>query len=158
LTEPARLEIGRIGRAHGLRGEVSVAPISNRPERFTVGSRLFVDDRALVIATVRPHQERWLVRFEGVDDRTAAEALRGRVLTGDPLPGVHDELFVHELIGSEVHDKRDGAVLGRVKAVEANAAHDLLVLEDNRVIPIVFVVSHVDGVVTVDVPEGLLDL
>jgi 16S rRNA processing protein RimM len=49
-------------------------------------------------------------------------------------------------------------VLGHVVAVEANPAHDLLVLDDKRLIPIVFVASHEDGVVTVDVPEGLLDL
>ena len=58
-----RLEVGRIGRAHGLNGEVSVAPITNQPNRFDAGATLYIDDRALVIASARPHQDRWLVRF-----------------------------------------------------------------------------------------------
>jgi 16S rRNA processing protein RimM len=152
-----RLEVGRIGRAHGLHGEVSVAPITNRTDRFAPGSTLYIDDRALVVASSRPHQQRWLVRFDGVNDRNAAEALRGRLLTGEAADGAPDELYVHELIGSEVRD-RAGAVLGKVAAVEANPAHDLLVLENNVLIPIVFVVSHENRIVVVDVPEGLLDL
>jgi 16S rRNA processing protein RimM len=110
-----------------------------------------------VIAAVRPHQERLLVRFEGVDDRNAAEALRGRLLTADPLPDADDELFVHDLIGCEVRDP-GGALLGRVKALDANPAHDLLVLDDNTLIPVVFIVASNEGVITVDPPEGLLDL
>jgi 16S rRNA processing protein RimM len=152
-----RLEVGRIGRAHGLHGEVSVAPISNRPERFAPGSTLYAGDRALVVASSRSHQQRWLVRFVGVDDRNGAEALRGRVLSGDAPDAAEHDLFVHDLIGCEVRD-RDGHTIGRVAAVEANPAHDLLVLEDNTLIPMVFVQSHEHGVVVVDVPEGLLDL
>ncbi len=153
-----RLEVGRIGRAHGLRGEVSITPISNRGERFAPGSTLYAGDRALVIATSRPHQDRWLVHFDGVESRDAAEALRNLVLTGDPLGDAPEgEVWVHEVIGAEVRD-RAGTVLGRVASVEANPAHDLLVLDGGPLIPMVFVVSHDDGVVVVDLPEGLLDL
>lgn len=153
-----RLEVGRIGRAHGLHGEVAVMPITNREERFAPGSTLYLDDRALVIASARPHQDRWLIRFEGVDDRTAAEALRGQLVTAEPLGDAADgELWVHELIGAEVRDKA-GTRLGVVTAVEANPAHDLLVLDGGALVPIVFVVAQEAGVVTVDVPEGLLDL
>jgi 16S rRNA processing protein RimM len=158
LTEPVRLDVGRIGRAHGLQGEVSVAPITNRTERFDAGAHLFVGDREYVIASSRPHQDRFLVRFEGVDDRTAAEALRGLVLTAEPLNDAPSgELWVHELIGEDVQTV-DGTALGQIIAVEANPAHDLLVLPHGRLIPIVFVVSHKDGIVTVKLPEGLLDL
>ena len=73
---PARLEVGRIGRAHGLRGEVAVTLSTDRAERVAVGSRLHVDERVLTVVAARPHQGRWLVRFEEVGDRTAAEALR----------------------------------------------------------------------------------
>jgi 16S rRNA processing protein RimM len=158
LNEPVRLEVGRIGRAHGLDGEVSVAPITNRVERFVPGSHLFVGDDEYVIASARPHQDRFLVRFEGVDDRNAAEALRGLVLTGEPLDTVTDgELWVHELIGEDVVTDT-GVALGTIMAVEANPAHDLLVLPHGRLIPIVFVVAHKNGIVTVKLPEGLLDL
>ena len=98
------------------------------------------------------------MRFEGVEDRTAAEALLGAVLTAAPLaaPG-DDELWVHELVGAEVRD-RSGRVLGRVRAVEPNPAHDLLVLDDGTLVPAVFVVEHTPGVVVVDPPQGLLDV
>jgi 16S rRNA processing protein RimM len=153
--------VGRIGRAHGLRGEVAVRFSSNRPERAAPGAVLYVGERELVIATSRPHQERILVRFEGVDDRTAAEALQGLELTAEPLGDevelADDELWVHEVVGAEVHD-RSGAVVGRVVAVEANPAHDLLVLDGGALVPMVFVVEQRDGVVVIDPPEGLFDL
>lgn len=156
-----RLVVGRIGRAHGLRGEVAVRFSSNRPERSAPGAVLHVDDRELVIATSRPHQDRVLVRFEDVDDRTAAEALQGRELTADPLGDEveldDDELWIHEVVGAEVHD-RSGTVLGRVVAVEANPAHDLLVLDGGALVPMVFVVEQRDRVLVVDPPEGLFDL
>ena len=98
------------------------------------------------------------MRFEGIENRTAAEALRGLLLTGDPLGDAPSgELWVHELIGENVQTV-DGTALGQIIAVEANPAHDLLVLPHGRLIPIVFVVAHKGGVVTVKLPEGLLDL
>jgi 16S rRNA processing protein RimM len=152
------LEVGRIGRAHGLKGEVAVTAISSRPERFAPGSRLFAGGRELVVRSARPHQDRWLVFFEGIEDRTAAEALRNLVLEGEPLAKYpDDELWVHELVGAEVRDQA-GTVFGKISGVEANPAHDLLVLEDGKLVPIVFVVGQVDGVVTIDPPEGLFDL
>lgn len=157
-----RLVVGRIGRAHGLRGEVAVRFTSNRPERAEPGAVLYAAERELIIATSRPHQGRVLVRFEGVDDRTAAEAMQGLELTGDPLTGDAGELgdhevWVHEVVGAEVRD-RAGAVVGTVTAVEANPAHDLLVLDGGALVPMVFVVEQRDGVVVIDPPEGLFDL
>jgi 16S rRNA processing protein RimM len=157
-VDDARLEVGRIGRAHGLRGEVIVTPVSNVAARFERGSTLWIDGRARVIASSRPNQHRYIIRFEGVDDRNAAELLRNKVVEAEPLADAPDgELWVHELIGSEVRD-RTGTVLGSVVAVEANPAHDLLVLDGGALVPMVFVVSSEDGVVVVDPPEGLLDL
>jgi 16S rRNA processing protein RimM len=153
-----RLEVGRIGRAHGLRGEVVVTPVTNIVERFAPGATLWVDDRAYVIASARPNQHRFVVRFQGVDDRDAADALRSKIVEAEPLADAPEgELWVHELIGSEVRD-RSGAALGRVVSVEANPAHDLLVLDGGALVPMVFVVSSDAGVVVVDPPEGLFDL
>jgi 16S rRNA processing protein RimM len=99
-----------------------------------------------------------VIRFDGVDDRTAAELLRNKVVEAEPLPEAPEgELWVHELIGSEVRDPA-GELLGSVVAVEANPAHDLLVLDGGALVPMVFVVSSQDGVVVVDPPDGLLDL
>src|SRR5262245_58370077 len=149
----ARLEVGRIGRAHGLRGEVHVVPISNRPERFEVGATLYVGDVPYEISSARLHQKHWLVHFEGVDDLNAAEALRGRLVTGDPLGDLPDgEVWVHELIGAEVRES-SGARIGRVVAVEDNPAHELLVLDNNKLVPIVFITDQSDGLIVVDLPE-----
>jgi 16S rRNA processing protein RimM len=152
------LEVGRIGRAHGLQGEVSVTAITNVPARFSPGAVLYAGDRELVIASSRRHQNRWLVRFEGITDRTGAESLRNQVLKAEPLDGAPDgELWVHELVGAEVRDT-GGTARGQVVAVEANPAHDLLVLDNGALVPIVFVVGNESGVVIVDPPEGLFDL
>jgi 16S rRNA processing protein RimM len=157
-VEPARLELGRIGRPHGVRGEVTVVLTTNRPERREPGAVLHTEDRELVVAGARPHRDEWILAFEGVSSRAAAEELRGARLFGDPIddPG-DDALWAHDLIGSDVRDAH-GHELGRVRAIERNPAHDLLVLDDGLLIPVVFVVGHEPGRVTVDPPDGLLDV
>ncbi len=153
-----QLEVGRIVKPHGVCGEVAVEPVTNRPERrFAPGSVLHSDRGAMEVRSGRPHQGRWLVTFVGVDDRNAAEALRGLVLSADPLEEEEGTLWVHELVGAEVVD-RGGHTHGVVLAVEANPASDLLVLSGDRLVPLVFVVDQRPGVVVIDPPEGLLDL
>jgi 16S rRNA processing protein RimM len=154
-----RLEVGRVAKAHGLRGEVLVVPITNQPDRFVAGLELWRGDQPLVIESVRPQRDAYLVKFGGYDDRDAAETLRGATLTADALDAAPAEsLWVHELIGADVFD-RSGRALGRVVAVEANPAHDLLVLDSNVLVPMVFVVEHEPGKrVVVDPPDGLLEL
>jgi 16S rRNA processing protein RimM len=98
------------------------------------------------------------VRFVGVDDREGADLLRGKLVEADALPEPPDGgLWVHELIGSEVRD-RSGVSVGHVVSVEANPAHDLLVLDGGALVPMVFVVSSESGVVVIDPPDGLFDL
>ena len=164
-----RLEVGRIVKAHGIRGEVVVEAVSNRPERFAPGAVLHAGEaRAFIVRRATPQggpdpvgrvsRARWIVSFEGVDDRNEAERLRGTVLSGDPLANDTggDELWVHELVGSELVDPA-GRVLGRVAAGEANPASDLLVLESGHLVPMVFIVEAGGGRVVVDPPAGLLD-
>jgi 16S rRNA processing protein RimM len=154
----ADLELGRVGRPHGLKGEVVVMLHTDRPERTAPGAVLHAGDRTLVVATARPHQGRWLVRFEGITDRNGAEELRGATLVGEPPddPG-EGRIWVHELVGDEVRDV-NGNSLGRVTAIEANPAHDILVLDDGALVPFVFVVEREAGVLVVDLPDGLLDV
>ncbi len=153
-TDPPLLEIGRVVRAHGIRGEVAVKLVTDRTERLAPGAVLVTVAGEREIVAARPHQDGYLVAFTGVTDRPGAERLRGP-LRAPPLEDP-DALWVHELIGSEVADL-DGTVHGRVTAVEANPASDLLVLDDGRLVPLRFVVGTVTGRVTVDPPAGLLD-
>jgi 16S rRNA processing protein RimM len=154
----ADLELGRVGRPHGVRGEVVVMLHTDRSERTTPGAVLHAGERELVVASARPHQGRWLVRFEGITDRDAAEELRGATLVGEPLddPG-EGRVWVHEMVGDEARDVH-GNALGRVTSVEVNPAHDILVLDDGTLVPMVFVVDRQPGVVIVDPPDGLLDV
>ena len=152
------LEVGRVVKPHGIRGEVVVDLVSNRPEqRLAEGAVLESERGPLEVVAARPHQGRWIVAFAGVADRNGADALRGVVLSAEAL----DEdgaLWVHELVGAEVVDT-GGRRLGAVEAVEANPASDLLVLPGGHLVPLVFVVERrVDGTVVIDPPPGLFDL
>lgn len=151
------LEVGRIVKAHGIRGEVIVDLVSNRPDlRMAPGSVLSSSRGDLEVLTSTPHQNRWIVAFRGVEDRNAAEMYRDTVLSADPVEGDDGTLWVHELIGSEVFDL-SGRSYGPVEAVEANPASDLLVLSDDRLVPLVFVKTRLPGRVVIDPPPGLLD-
>ena len=152
----ALLEVGRITKPHGIRGEVIVHLITDYAERVAPGSVLTSPRGPLTVVASRPHQGQWIVRLEGVDDRNTAEGLRGLVLRAEPLDDP-EALWVHELIGMAVRTV-DGSDVGRITAVEANPASDLLVLDDGHLVPVTFYVSHADGVVVVDPPDGLLDL
>jgi len=151
------LSIGRVTKAHGLRGEVVVKLWSDLTERLTPGSVLVTARRVLTVEASRPFGDRWIVLFEGVFDRNEAELLRGLELEAEPVevPGV---LWVHELVGATVRDVA-GTELGVVAAVEANPASDLLVLEGGGLIPIRFMTERDGdtGALVVDIPEGLLD-
>lgn len=151
------LEVGRIGRPHGLGGEVSVLLSTDRTERVAPGAQLDTDRGPMVVRTARPHGGRWLVHFEGVDDRTDAEELRGLRLRAEAVdePGA---LWVHELVGAVVSEV-DGTERGRVEAVQDNPAADLLVLDDGALVPVVFIVEHEPGRrVVIDPPPGLFEL
>lgn len=151
------LEVGRIAKAHGLRGEVIVSLITDRSERVAPGATLIAGDRVLEVEASRPHQKHFIVSFVGVLSREQAEELKGKALHAEPLDDP-DELWVHELIGAPVVAV-DGAAVGVVDAVQANPASDLLVLDSGALVPVLFVVERrADGTVVIDPPEGLLDL
>jgi 16S rRNA processing protein RimM len=155
------LEVGRIVKPHGLKGEVIVSLVTNRPdERMAAGAVLSSDKGDLTVEWAKPHQNRWIVQFEGISGRDAAEALRDRVLSAEPLEGDDDTdgtLWIHELIGAEVVGV-DGRSYGPVEAVEANPASDLLVLAGGGLVPLAFVVAGpIAGRVVIDPPAGLLD-
>lgn len=145
-----------MAKPHGVRGEVVVELITNRLERVQAGSVLTAaNGRQLVVLESRPHQHRWIVQFEGVVGREAAEALSGVALSAAPVTDP-DALWVHDLVGAEVVEA-DGTARGTVRAVVANPASDLLELDDGTLVPVRFVLSCREGRVVVDVPAGLFD-
>ena len=130
--------------------------VSNRPERLEPGSELHTDAGTLRVAAVRPHNQRHLVTFEGIDDRSQAETLRGRVLRAEPIDDP-DETWVHDLIGARVVDQF-GVDRGPVTSVVANPAGDLLELAGGALVPLRFVVASVRCErIDVDVPDGLFE-
>ena len=153
----ALLEVGRIGRPHGVQGAVHVLLTSDRRERVAEGSRLFDGRDWLTVSSSRPQPgSRYVVRFEEVSDRTAAERLTGRTLSAPTITDAN-ALWIHELIGARVVDAA-GIDRGACVAVIDNPAHDILELDTGHLVPVTFVERLEDGVIHVDVPEGLFDL
>ena len=150
------LVVGRVGKAHGLRGEVYVDLVTDRTERLAPGAVLFAGSRRLTVVSSKPQRDRWLVHFEGVTDRTSAEALTNTELEAEPIADP-EAVWVHELIGSRVME-RNGTERGRCVGVIANPAHDILELDSGALVPTIFVVSCVDGVTTIDPPAGLFEV
>jgi 16S rRNA processing protein RimM len=150
------LEVGRVRRAVGLKGQVVVRFYTDRPERRAPGTvfETTAGPRALLSATRRPDGD-WTVVFDGATDKDGAETLRGPIFA-EPIEAP-DELWVHELVGALVVDG-DGVERGRVKEVHDGVAADLLVLDTGHLVPVNFVVGHAPGQVDVIVPEGLFDL
>jgi len=170
--------LARIGKPHGLLGEVTVQLHTDEPERrLAVGTVIDTEaapgtgvPRSLTVRSTRVHNGVWLVAFDEVPDRTGAESLRGTRLVvdaADVLPAAdEDDVFTEEqLRGLAVVDPA-GTVLGEVGGLELGAAQDRLVilLPDGREAQVPFVtalVPEVDlegGRVVVDAPPGLLDL
>jgi 16S rRNA processing protein RimM len=175
--DPDTVVVGRIGRPHGVRGEVTVEVRTDDPGlRFVPGAVLRTDpaDRGPVTITrTHWHGTTLLLSLQGVDSREAAEAVRNTELLVDvaDLPELEDpdSFYDHQLVGLTAR-LPDGSVLGEVTAVR-HEAQDLLVVRrgaggetaaDDVLVPFVSaIVPTVDvagGFVEVDPPEGLLDL
>jgi 16S rRNA processing protein RimM len=122
--------VGRITRAHGVRGEVAVLVLSEIEGRFAAGSRLLLEDgRALTVRASRPNRGRLLVTFEGVPDRTAAEPLGGSYLfvdRGDVPSAPQDAFWPHDLEGCDVVTE-GGHSLGRISEIVHGEANDVWV-------------------------------
>jgi 16S rRNA processing protein RimM len=154
---PLVLEVGRILRAHGLRGEVVVRFTSEREERRAVGAVVSGPMGSLTVERARPGPGGdWVVKYAEVADRDAAEALHGALLRAEAIDDP-DELWVHELLGAVVVDQDDHE-RGTVVEVHEGSVADLLVLDSGHLVPVTFVVGKEPGRILVDTPDGLFDL
>ena len=172
LDPRVEVVVGVLGRAHGIRGDVEVRVRTDEPERrFAPGARLRVEGspRVLTVESIREHSGRLLVRFDELEDRTAAEDARGLVLVTDvaasELPTDEDEYYDRQLVGLEAVTG-DGTSVGRVLAVLHPAGQDLLEIgtaSGPRLVPFVeALVPEVDlaggRLVVADLPGLLTDL
>lgn len=155
--EPRLLEIGFVGRPHGLRGDVLVRLTSNHPERLDAGSVLDAEGAPLTVRVSQPHKDRFLVSFDEVTSREAAEALGGTPLRAPAVEDDRDGYWVHDLIGATVLDL-EGVARGTVVEVLANPASDILVLDAGPLVPLGFASWDDEGNLVVDGPDGLLDV
>ncbi|MEU7132629.1 ribosome maturation factor RimM [Streptomyces sp. NPDC046261] len=167
-----QLVVGRIGRAHGIKGEVTVEVRTDEPElRLGPGAVLATDPAGvgpLTIETGRVHSGRLLLRFAGVSDRNAAEALRNTLLIAevdpDETPEDPEEFYDHQLMDLDVITV-DGTAVGRITEISHLPSQDLFIVErpDGSEVMIPFVseiVTEIDlegQVAVVDPPRGLLD-
>ncbi|MCP9792762.1 ribosome maturation factor RimM [Vulcanococcus limneticus Candia 3F8] len=174
--EQELLVVGRVVGVQGLKGELRINPMSDFPERFTRPGRRWLQRRGeppqpLELLTGRqlPGRELYVVRFEGVADRSAAEALVGRDLlvpAADRPKLAKGEFHLLDLVGLEVRLEADGAMIGRVSDL-IHAGNDLLEVElseGGRRLLIPFVeaivprVELAEGWLSLTPPPGLLDL
>lgn len=170
-AEPAGDEliaVGRVGKALGVRGEVYVEPWTDSPDqRFADGSVLRTEHGTVTVAGSRDHSGKLVVRFEGLDDRNAVEALRGTVLSipaGDRPPIEDpDEFYDTDLVGLSV--RLDGRELGPVTDVLHAPAGSLLVIDvagAEVLLPFrLEFVPRIDlaaGIAEITPPDGLFEL
>lgn len=167
-----QLVVARIGRAHGIKGEVTVEVRTDEPElRLGPGAVLGTEPASagpLTIATGRVHSGRLLLRFEGVSDRGGAEALRNILLIAevDPeeLPEDPEEFYDHQLMDLDVV-LADGTEIGRITEITHLPSQDLFIVErpDGSEVMIPFVEEIVTEIdleeqrAVIDPPPGLID-
>jgi len=136
-AEPRFLVIGRIIRPHGIRGELRVESFTDTPERFSWLEKVYLEEdngAPLMVEDVRFHQNWVLIKFTGIDDRTAAESLRRSWLyvpRDEAVPLAEDEYFLFQLIGLQVINQH-GDLLGEIHDVIETQANNVFVVRTNR--------------------------
>ncbi|MCI0636679.1 MAG: ribosome maturation factor RimM [Actinobacteria bacterium] len=149
------MAVGRIGKAHGVHGELTVLVLSDVADRFAEGAELRLEDgRVLTVAAVRPYKDRLLVRFEGIGDRTQAQALQTSLLVvpvsaSPELP--EGSWWDHQIEGCTL-ETDTGRRLGTVREVIHTPANDVWAAVDDAGVKTLIPVLK-DVVVGVDV-EG----
>jgi 16S rRNA processing protein RimM len=166
-----RVVVGRIGRAHGIRGDVGVEVRTDEPDvRFAAGSVLLTDSvttPTIEVEWSRWHSGRLLLHLVGVDDRNEAEALQGLVLEvdvdADELPAGEDEYYDHQLVGLAV-ELVDGTQIGIVREVVHLPGSELLAIDrvDTDEVLVPFITEFVPTIdlaqrrIVITPPPGLL--
>lgn len=133
---PDHLAVGLVRKPHGVRGEVRVEFLTDRPERFQPGVTVHVGQglRPLEVERLRLHQDHGILKLAGVEDRNAAESLRGELLHvpfSEAHPLEEGQFYEHQIIGLAV-ETTDGEHLGRVTEILYTGANDVYVVDGPR--------------------------
>ena len=154
-TNNERIVIGRVGAAHGIRGELRIIPLTDFPERFAALREVMVGDELLHIESVKPQGKNFLMRFREYTVREDAQKLTGRLLTvarAEAAPLDEGEYYVFDIVGLTVYDEENNE-LGTVENVLRTGSNDVYAVrsEDGREILIPALRKVVR---TIDVPNG----
>jgi len=168
---PEFISIGIITKAHGIKGEALVSPLTDKPEQFKTLKQVFIQENGnrseISIQQVRPRNNRFIIKFSGIDNRNQAEKLQKcliekRLDENEELPA--DEYYIFDLVDLDVYTT-DSQLLGKIKDVLSLSANDIYVVQgENReyLIPAIkSVVKKIDlekEIVLIEPIEGLLDL
>ena len=150
-----RIVIGRVGAAHGIRGELRIIPLTDFPERFAALREVMVGDELLHIESVKPQGKNFLMQFREYAVREDAQRLTGRLLTvarAEAAPLDEGEYYVFDIVGLTVYDEENNE-LGTVENVLRTGSNDVYAVrsEDGREILIPALRKVVR---TIDVPNG----
>ena len=150
------LEVGRIIKAHGLRGQVIVDLWTDRHERMVPGVELSTERGPVLVMAAAAHQDRFIVSFDRITSREDADEWRGVVLSA-PRIDDDDVIWIDQLFDAEVYDA-EGVLRGVVIDIESNPASDILVLDNGALVPLTFVTNvEANTRIDVDVPDGLFE-
>jgi 16S rRNA processing protein RimM len=176
-SEPRFLAVGRVLRPHGVRGELRVEVHTDHPERFALYKRLYLGPAgpggemeasgvAYLLQSHRFHSGLVLLKLEGIDDRTRAEAYRDLwvwIAVEDALPLPEGEFYLHQMLHLQAVEE-DGEELGEVVEIIESSAHPVYVIRGPRgevLVPdideVILQVDVVAGRMVVRLPEGLRD-
>ena len=150
-----RIVIGRVGAAHGIRGELRIIPLTDFPERFAALREVMVGDELLHLESIKPQGKNFLMRFREYAVREDAQKLTGRLLTvarAEAAPLDEGEYYVFDIVGLTVYDEEDNE-LGTVENVLRTGSNDVYAVraEDGREI---LIPALRTAVLAIDVPGG----
>ena len=163
LDPATAVTVGRITAPHGIRGEVKVEPLTDFPQRFEAGSRLWLDGTPYTVERGRWQQRNVILKLRGIDTRNQAEALPGKELLAPQAMPIEAEgvYYLHDILGARVQET-SGAALGELADVFSTGANDVYVVRGPRgeiLLPALDdVVLEVDlqaRRITVAIPDGL---
>ena len=134
LQGTERVVVGRVRGVRGLKGELHVEPLTDSPTRFSPGSVLLVDDAPFRVERSRPGKAGLVVKLDSVNDRNAAEAMRGSLFTvsADAVAPLSGPSYYHfQIIDMEVRTD-DGEPLGRVQEILLTGSNDVYLVRDEK--------------------------